>query len=154
VGNSDPNRCHDPIEAGINFDKILSALRDKKLVRPRTRQRTDLTHVLAAVRDLNRLERVGQTLHAALNVLAVAAPEWVSANVLTEWVDRYGKRVDDSRLPEEAKNRKSCTKRYSRLADLRAPKNLKRSIGIEQELKGQYLKECEWGRMRLVSVYF
>jgi transposase len=51
------------------FDKILSALRGKKLVKPRTRQRTDSTHVLAAVRDLNRLERVGETLHATLNVL-------------------------------------------------------------------------------------
>src|SRR5215475_1339539 len=59
----------------ILFDKILSALRDKKLVKSRTRQRTDSTHVLAAVRDLNRLERVGETLHATLNVLAVAAPE-------------------------------------------------------------------------------
>jgi transposase len=89
----------------ILFDKMLSALRDKKLVKARTRQRTDSTHVLAAVRDLNRLERVGQTLHATLNVLAIAAPEWVSVNVPTEWVDRYGKRVDDTRLPEKAKDR-------------------------------------------------
>jgi transposase len=89
----------------ILFDKILSALRDKKLVKSRTRQRTDSTHVLAAVRDLNRLERVGETLHATLNVLAVAAPEWVSANVPSEWVDRYGKRVDEWRLPEKAKDR-------------------------------------------------
>jgi len=89
----------------ILFDKILSALHDKKLVKARPRQRTDSTHVLAAVRDLNRLERVGETLHAALNVLAVAAPEWVSANVPTEWVDRYGKRMDDARLPEKAKDR-------------------------------------------------
>ena len=89
----------------ILFDKILSALRDKKLVKSRTRQRTDSTHVLAAVRDLNRLERVGETLHATLNVLAVAAPEWVRVNIPTEWVDRYGKRVDEWRLPEEAKDR-------------------------------------------------
>ena len=89
----------------ILFDKILSLLRGKKLVKSRTPQRTDSTHVLAAVRDLNRLERVGQTLHATLNVLAVAAPEWVSANVPTAWVDRYGKRVDESRLPGEAKDR-------------------------------------------------
>jgi transposase len=89
----------------ILFDKILSALRDKKLVKSRTRQRTDSTHVLAAVRDLNRLERVGETLHATLDVLAVAAPEWVSANVPSEWVDRYGKRVDEWRLPEKAKDR-------------------------------------------------
>jgi transposase len=89
----------------ILFDKILSALRDKKLVKPRTAQRTDSTHVLAAVRDLNRVERVGETLHATLNVLAVAAPEWVRINIPEEWVDRYGKRVDEWRLPEKEKNR-------------------------------------------------
>jgi transposase len=68
----------------ILFDKILSALRDKKLVKPRTAQRTDSTHVLAAVRDLNRVERVGETLHARLNVLAVAAPGWMRVNIPTE----------------------------------------------------------------------
>jgi transposase len=52
----------------ILFDKILSALRGKKLVKPRTRQRTDSTHVLTAVRDLNRLERVGDTRSAARRI--------------------------------------------------------------------------------------
>jgi transposase len=98
----------------ILFDKILSALRDKKLVKPRTRQRTDSTHVLAAVRDLNRVERVGETLHATLNVLAVAAPEWVRVNIPTEWVDRYGKRVDEWRLPEEQKDRESYAQMVGR----------------------------------------
>ncbi len=35
------------------FDKVLSILREQKLVKERTLQRTDSTHVLAAVRDLN-----------------------------------------------------------------------------------------------------
>jgi hypothetical protein len=39
------------------------------------RRRTDSTHVLAAIRVLNRLERVGETLRHALNSLAVVAPE-------------------------------------------------------------------------------
>jgi transposase len=103
----------------ILFDKILSALRDKKLVKARTRQRTDSTHVLAAVRDLNRLERVGQTLHATLNVLAVAAPEWVSVNVPTEWVDRYGKRVDDTRQPAPSSSSAHAVPRGWRLATRR-----------------------------------
>lgn len=91
------------------FDKVLSILREQKLVKERTVQRTDSTHVLAAVRDLNRVERVGETLRAALNVLAVAAPEWVRVNIPTEWVDRYGKRVDEWRLPEEEKEREIYT---------------------------------------------
>jgi transposase InsO family protein len=36
---------------------------------PRGRQRTDATHVVAAVRHLNRLEMVGETLRAALEAL-------------------------------------------------------------------------------------
>jgi transposase len=91
----------------ILFDKILSALRDKKLVKSRTRQRTDSTHVIAAVRDLNRLERVGETLRAALNVLSTVEPDWVRANVPREWVKRYGKRVDEYRLPEKEKDREA-----------------------------------------------
>jgi hypothetical protein len=35
--------------------------------------------VLAAVRTLNRLERVGETLRAALNAVAVVAPAWLRA---------------------------------------------------------------------------
>jgi len=48
------------------------------MFRPRGRQRTDSTHVLAAVRVLNRLERVSETMHAALNGLAVVAPGLVA----------------------------------------------------------------------------
>ena len=40
-------------------------------------QRTDSTHVLAAVRQLNRLELVGETLRHLLNTLPVAASEWL-----------------------------------------------------------------------------
>src|SRR5262249_56005452 len=54
---------------------------------------------------LNRLERVGERLHATLHVLAVAAPGWVRVNIPSEWGDRYGKRVDEWRLPEKEKDR-------------------------------------------------
>ncbi len=46
------------------FDQVLASLRERKLVKARMRQRTDSTHVVAAVRDLNRLERVVETLRA------------------------------------------------------------------------------------------
>jgi Transposase domain (DUF772) len=85
------------------FDKILSILREQKLVKDRTLQRTDSTHVLAAVRDMNRLERVVETMRAALNVLATVDPGWVLANIPAEWVDRYGHRTEESRLSAEDK---------------------------------------------------
>src|SRR5262249_57329158 len=56
--------------------------------------------VLAAVSALNRLERVGETLRAALNELAVIAPEWLQALAPPEWYERYAKRVENYRLPK------------------------------------------------------
>jgi transposase len=52
------------------------------------------------VRVLNRLERVGETLRAALNELAVMAPEWLQALAPLEWYQRYGRRVENYHLPK------------------------------------------------------
>ncbi|HME90503.1 MAG TPA: transposase, partial [Myxococcaceae bacterium] len=81
-------------------DTLLDQLKELGLIHERGRQRTDSTHVLAAVRVLNRLERVGETLRAALNDLAVMAPEWLQALVPPEWYPRYGKRVENYHLPK------------------------------------------------------
>jgi hypothetical protein len=70
------------------------------LIRERGRQRTDSTHVLAAVRVLNRLERVGETMRAALNDFAVLALEWLQALAPPESYPRYGRRVENYHLPE------------------------------------------------------
>src|SRR5260370_15299059 len=57
------------------LDLALARLKEAGLVRERTTQRTDSTHVLAAVRDLTRLELVTQAVRAALEELArPAAP--------------------------------------------------------------------------------
>src|SRR5215510_9137947 len=40
------------------LDTLLTRLRAQGLLKPRGRQRTDSTHILAAIRVLNRLERV------------------------------------------------------------------------------------------------
>ena len=64
--------------AGLRLlDTLLERLQALGLLKQRGRQRTDSTHVLAAIRVLNRLERVGETLRAALNSLAVVAPAWL-----------------------------------------------------------------------------
>ena len=47
------------------------------------RQRTDSTHVLGRLRDLNRLELAGESVRAALEALAAAAPDWL-AGVIDE----------------------------------------------------------------------
>jgi transposase len=82
------------------LDTLLKRLEECELVKPRGRQRTDSTHVLADVRKLNRLERVGETLRAALNELAVMAPDWLQALAPADWYERYSRRVENYRLPK------------------------------------------------------
>ena len=68
------------------------------------RTRTDSTHIVAAVRTLNRLECVGETLHAVLNDVAVVAPDGLRQQVTDDGFKRYGKCIEESRLPNgEAK---------------------------------------------------
>lgn len=82
------------------LDALLNRCRELGLIKERGRQRTDSTHVLAAVRTLNRLERVGETLRAALNQLAVIAPDWLRALAPPEWYERYRSRVENYHLPK------------------------------------------------------
>jgi len=39
-------------------------------------------------------------MRAALNTVATVAPQWLLKSSQPEWVERYGKRVEASRLPE------------------------------------------------------
>lgn len=81
------------------LDLLLQRLTELGLVAAKGKQRTDSTHVLAAVRELNRLEFVGETLRAALEALAVAAPDWLGGWMDPQWQQRYGVRADAYRLP-------------------------------------------------------
>src|SRR5215510_1046128 len=81
------------------FDTLLTWCRDRQQVNARGRQRTDSTHILAAVRALNRIEVVGETMRHTLNTLAVVAPEWLRVVSPPEWRDRYTRRAEDDRLP-------------------------------------------------------
>jgi transposase len=82
------------------FEALLTVLKDAELVKPRSRQRTDSTHVLAAIHVLNRLELVGEALRHALNTLAGVVPDWLSAWVPPAWFERYSRRFDEYRLPD------------------------------------------------------
>ncbi|WP_326805528.1 IS1182 family transposase [Streptomyces sp. NBC_01788] len=80
------------------FDAVLRAAGEAGLVKAGKRQRTDATHVLAATRDLNRLEFVVETLRAALNQVAAEAGDWLVTVSPPEWFDRYSARPEDSRF--------------------------------------------------------
>ena len=70
------------------------------LLKARGKQRTDSTHVLAAVRNLNQLELVHETLRHALNELALAMPIWLKSWVPGDWFDRYSERTSNYLLPK------------------------------------------------------
>jgi transposase len=81
------------------LDRMLERFKARGLVKARGRQRTDSTHVLAAVHDLHLLELVAETLRAALDDLATAVPDWLREVAQPAWFERYGRRVEEYRLP-------------------------------------------------------
>jgi transposase len=87
------------------LDALLERFRGRGLVKARGKQRTDSTHVQAAVRNLNRVECVGETMRQALNRLAKAAPDWLKAHVPPAWYERYGPRFKAARLPKTERDR-------------------------------------------------
>ena len=60
---------------------LLAALVERGLVKGGGRQRTDSTHVVSAVRDLNRLELAGESVRAAVEAVIAAAPGWFADGV-------------------------------------------------------------------------
>src|SRR5579859_221281 len=75
------------------LDLALARLKEAGLVRGRTTQRTDSTHVLAAVRDLTRLELVTEAVRAALEELAREDPGMPGELIGRDWATRYGRPV-------------------------------------------------------------
>ena len=89
------------------LDRMLERFKVRGLVKARGKQRTDSTHVLAAVHDLHLLELVGETLRATLDDLAAAAPDWLRGIARPDWFKRYGRRIEDYRLPKRREDREA-----------------------------------------------
>lgn len=95
----------------VLLDRLLERCQERGWLKTRGRQRTDSTHIVGAVRALNQLELVGETLRATLNVLATVAPDWLKEQVAPEWYERYGDRIEDYRLPKEKTEREALSRR-------------------------------------------
>src|SRR3954449_4492694 len=130
------------VEHGLEqraLDLLLSALVAHGLLGPGGRARTDSTHVICAVRDLNRLELAGESVRAAAEALAAAgpglagpgnrslppggppgalaaaAPDWLARGIdVADWAARYGARIDSWRLPASASRRAELAAAYGR----------------------------------------
>jgi transposase len=96
------------------LEALLGRLGELGLVGAGMRQRTDSTHVLARIRDLNRLELAGEAVRAAREALAAAAAGWLAGVVDASWQQVYGQRIDDWRLPESQAKRAELAVQYAR----------------------------------------
>jgi transposase len=88
------------------LEKLLERCQVRDWLKTRGRQRTDSTHVLAAIHRLHRLELVGQMLQQTLNCLALLAPEWLKQHAPAEWWPRYERKIEDYRLPKAETERR------------------------------------------------
>jgi transposase len=105
------SECRDRLVAGTPEERLREKLgarcRPMGWLKARGTPRTDSTHGLAAMRVRSRLALGAETLRAALNAVASVAPAWLPALAPLAWYERYGKRIEDVRLPTEQADREA-----------------------------------------------
>jgi len=105
-------------EAGLEqvvLDTLLERLASEGLVKAGGRQRTDSTHVVAAVAALNRLELAGESVRAAVEALAAAHPDWLAQRIcVSDWTRRYGTPVTSWHPPASKAKQDELAIAYAR----------------------------------------
>jgi transposase len=105
-------------EAGLErvaLDALLERLAADGLVTAGGGQRTDSTHVIAAVAALNRLELAGESVRAALEALAAAHPDWLAQRIcVSDFARRYGTPMTSWRPPASQAKRDELAIAYAR----------------------------------------
>lgn len=143
------------------LDKLLEACKERRLLKVRGRQRTDSTHVLGALRILSQLERTAETMRAALNAVAATDPDWLTEHADPEWFERYGRRVEDQRLPKGKEARKEYMKTVgvdgqrllAGIDDPSTPQDLAElaEVGVLRKVWEQYYGETAEGEIRVLD---
>jgi len=99
----------------VALDALLARLAAEGLVKAGGKQRTDSTHVVAAVAALNRLELAGESVRAALEALAAAHPAWLEQRIcVADWNRRYGTPMTSWRPPASQAKRDELAIVYAR----------------------------------------
>lgn len=118
------------------LNDLLVCFQERRWLKGGGKQRTDSTHVLAAVRQLNRLEMVGETMRQALEALAIVSPSWLLGQVTPDWFDRYGARFEQYRLPQTKAEQEALAARIGR-------DGWQLLQAISQPASPEYLREIE-----------
>src|ERR1035437_7548029 len=99
----------------VVLDALLALLAAGGLVKAGGKQRTDSTHVIAAVAALNRLELAGESVRAALEALTAAHPAWVEQRVcVPDFARRYATPMTSWRPPVSQARRDELAVAYAK----------------------------------------
>jgi transposase len=99
----------------VVLDKLLARLVPAGLIKAGGKQRTDSTHVTAAVAALRRLELAGESVRAAVEALAAAHPAWLEQRVcVADFARRYGTPMTSWRPPVSQARRDELAIAYAR----------------------------------------
>ena len=97
------------------LNALLERLAADGLIKAGGKQRTDSTHVVAAVAALNRLQLAGESMRAALEALTAAHPDWVAQRIcVSDWARRYGTPVTSWRPPASQAKQDELAIAYAR----------------------------------------
>jgi len=132
----------------ILLEKLLECCEAKGLLAGKAKQRTDSTHILAAIRQVQRLELVGETVRRVLDDLAQVVPAWLRGQLQPEWAERYSKPFDTYRLPKSPAKREALAENIGRdgirllaaLYDASAPPEL-RNLGSVEVLRRVWVQQ-------------
>ena len=98
----------------VPLDALLERLSADGLVKAGGKQRTDSTHVVAAVAELNQLELARESVRAAVEALTAAHPGWVAGALhVSEWTRKYGAPGPGWRLPASKKKQDELAVTYA-----------------------------------------
>jgi transposase len=99
----------------VVLDALLARLAADGLAGAGGRQRTDSTHVVAAVAALNRLELAGESVRAALEALTAAHPDWVAQRIcVPDFARRYATPLTSWRPPASQAKQDELAIAYAR----------------------------------------
>jgi transposase len=99
----------------VALDALLGRLVSAGLVKAGGKQRTDSTHVVAAVAALNRLELAGESVRGAAEALAAAHPAWLEQRIcVPDWTRRYGTPMTAWRPPASQAKQDELAIAYAR----------------------------------------
>jgi transposase len=99
----------------VVLDALLERLVAEGLVKAGGKQRTDSTHVIAAVAALGRLALAGESVRAALEAVAAAHPGWLEQRIcVPDFGRRYGIPMTSWRPPGSQAARDDLAIAYAR----------------------------------------